>query len=329
MRRRSFVQALPLAGLLAGRAHAVETPDEIYPSHPLTFIVAYTPGSANDILVRIVSPAFERELKQSIVVQNRPGAGGTVGMAMAARAKADGYTLALGSTATVAINRALYPKLAYDPWSDFAPVIAFGSTPNVLVVPATSAVHTIADLKTAAATRSLNYSSPGNGTTQHLAGVLFERFLPAGSNVAHVPFKGPAEQVAAIAGAQVDFGFASLPSSLALIQSGRLRALGVTPLTPVAALPGVPSLSTAGLSGFERASVWFGLIVPAGTPKPVVEALHAAGMRSLARDDVKQRLAAAGYDPAPPASSEEFARYVQEQVQFWGDLVKRSGASVD
>jgi tripartite-type tricarboxylate transporter receptor subunit TctC len=333
MRRRTFVSAIPLAGSLAAWApaalRAAESGEGAYPAHPLTFVVAYTPGSANDILVRIVSPAFERELKQSIVVQNRPGAGGTLGMAMAARAKPDGYTLALGSTATVAINRALYSNLSYDPLNDFTPVIAFGSTPNVLVVPGSSAIRSIADLKAAAAAGALNYSSPGNGTTQHLAGVLFERFLPAGSNLAHVPFKGPAEQVAALAGGQVDFGFASLPASLALIQGGKLRALGVTPLAPVATLPGVPSLSASGLSGFDNAGVWFGLVVPAGTPQPVVAALHAAGTRALARSDVQDQLMAAGYDPAPPASSEAFAHYVQDQVRFWGDLVKRSGARVD
>ena len=299
-----------------------------YPSHALTYVVAYTPGSANDILVRIVAPALGRELGQTIVVDNKPGAGGTLGTALVAKAKPDGYTLGLGSTATVAINRALFARLNYDPLNDFTPVIAFATTPNVLVVPASSPVKTVAELKRAAAARSLNYSSPGIGTTQHLAGVLLERHLPAGAAV-HVPFKGPAEQVTAIASGQVDFGFVSLPSGLALIRDGRLRALGITPLEPIAALPGVPSLASAGLSGFDGAGVWFGLVVPAGTPDAVVNRLHAASTQVLAQPEVQAKLAAAGYEPATPASRESFDRFVHEQVRFWEELVRRSGATAD
>ncbi|MFY9514057.1 MAG: tripartite tricarboxylate transporter substrate binding protein [Rubrivivax sp.] len=325
-RRSTIVHAIALAATAVAAAPVAAQP--AYPSRPINFVVAYTPGSANDILVRIVAPALGRELGQNVVVDNKPGAGGTLGTATVAKAKPDGYTLGLGSTATIAINRALFAKLSYDPWKNFTPVIAFGSTPNVLVVPASSPVKSFADLKQAAAAKSLNYSSPGNGTTQHLAGVLLERDLAPGT-AAHIPFKGPAEQVSAVAGGQVDFGFASLPSAQALIRDGRVRGLGVTPLEPLAALPQVPTLASLGLKGYDSAGVWFGLVVPAGTPEPVLRTLHAAASRALADPDVKNKLVAAGYEPAAPASAESFARFVGEQVRFWEDLVKRSGATME
>lgn len=326
--RRDALAAVAAVAVAASVPAIAQGPVAAFPDRPLTFIVAYTPGSANDILVRIVAPALGRELGQGVAVDNKPGAGGTIGTAAVARAKADGYTLGLGSTATVAINRALFPRLAYDPLKDFTPVIAFGSTPNVLVVPAASPVRSLADLRRAAAIRSLTYSSPGNGTTQHLAGVLFERDLAPGTAL-HVPYKGPAEQVTAVAGGQVDFAFASLPSALALVRDGRLRALGATPLEPLPSLPAVPPLASLGLNGYDGAGVWFGLVVPAGTPDPVVQRLHEASTRALADPDVLAKLKAAGYEPAPPASREAFARFVGEQVRFWDGLVRRSGASLE
>lgn len=299
-----------------------------YPDRPLTFIVAYTPGSANDILVRIVAPALGRELGQPIVVDNRPGAGGTLGGALSARAPADGYTLALGSTASVAINRALFKGLNYDPWKDFAAVIDFGSTPNVLAVPGNSGIRSIADLRQAAAAGKLNFSSPGNGTTQHLAGVLLQRTLGLRDTV-HVPYKGPAEQVTGLAGQQVDFGFVSLPSSQALIRDGRLRALGLTAAHPATSLPQVPTLTSVGVPGFEQAGVWFGMQVPVRTPQAIAQRLHDASARALADPSVQRKLVDAGYEPAPVGSAADFARFVQAQVAFWQDLVVTSGASVD
>lgn len=299
-----------------------------YPEKPLNFVVAYTPGSANDILVRIFAPALEAELGKPVIVENKPGAGGTIGTGFAAKAAADGYTLALGSTATIAINRVIFPNAGYDPLTAFKPVIQFASTPNVLIVPASSSVKTVDDLVKASHQRPLNYSSSGSGTTQHLAGVMFEAYLQKGS-AQHVPFKGPAEQVTAVAAGQVDFAFASVPSALALIRDQRVRAIGVTPDTPIASLPHVPSLSTQGLKGFDRASVWFGLMVPANTPEPVVARLYEATAKVLTRSDIQERLAKAGYEKSQPNGLNSFSQFVQSEVQFWEKLIKTSGAKVD
>jgi len=313
--------------MTVGSVGIVHAQSSVFPTRPITFSVAYTPGSANDILVRIVSPDLGKQLGQIIVVDNKPGAGGSIGMASVAKSKPDGYTLGVGSTATMAVNRALYKNLPYDPLIDFTPVIKLAATPNVLVVPASSPVMNVADLVKAMGVKRLNYSSPGNGTTQHLAGVLFTKLV--GKPAEHIPFKGPAEAVTALLGGQVDFGFVSLPSALAQIQDGKIRALAVTPPKPTPSMPNVPSLSSAGLDGFEKTDVWFGMIVPTGTPDAILQQLHSAAVKTLSNSDVKAKLAAAGYEPAPPASATDFSQFVREQVAFWADLVKSSGASVD
>ena len=310
--------ALPLGAAAQGTA---------YPNRPVTFVVAYTPGSANDILVRIVAPELGNQLGQPVVVDNKPGAGGSIGTALVAKSKADGYTIGLGSTSTMAINRALYKNLAYDPLKDFVAVIKLASTPNVLAVPSSSSAGSVQELGKLMGSKKLNFSSPGNGTTQHLAGVLFNKLI--GHTAEHVPFKGPAEAVTALSAGQIDFGFVSLPSALGQIQQGRLRALGVTPLSPTAALPSVPSLSSSGLNGFDRTDVWFGIVLPSGTPEPIVQGIHRAASKTLENAEVRSKLAAAGYLPAAPASATDFQQFVREQVAFWADLVKTSGATVD
>lgn len=329
MKRRQLISSLSLpfaCGTLCALSLPVRAQGK-YPDRPITYIVAYTPGSANDILVRIMAPELGTNLGGTIVVENRPGAGGTVGMAAVARSRPDGYTLGLGSTATMAVNRALYKKLPYDPLVDFQPVVPFASTPNVLVVPANSSVRSTQELITRMDGKKLNYSSPGNGTTQHLAGVLFTNVT--GKQAEHVPYRGPAEAVQALVSGEVDYGFASLPSAIGQIRSGRLRLLGATPLKPPPSLPEARSLASQGLAGFDRTDVWFGLVVPTGTPEPVVRALEQASLKTLSNADVRSKLTAAGYDPAPPATPKEFSDFVKDQVAFWTELVKKSGATVD
>lgn len=297
-----------------------------FPAKVLTYIVAYTPGSANDILVRILAPELGQQLGQNIIVDNKPGAGGSIGMAAVAHARPDGYTLGLGSTATMAINRALYKNLPYDPLRDFASVVKFASTPNVLVVPASGPVKTLKDLKPRDR-KSLMFSSPGNGTTQHLAGVLFSSETKLQTE--HIPYRGPAESVMAVASGEVDFSMASLPSALAQIKAGRLRVLGCTSLKPPPSLPDARSLADMGLPGFERTEVWFGLVVPTSTPADAVEALEQASIRTLASARIREQLEQAGYQPANPKVEGKFDPFVREQVAFWADLVKQAGASID
>lgn len=297
-----------------------------FPTKVLTYVVAYTPGSANDILVRILAPELGQHLGQTIIVENKPGAGGSIGMAAVAQARPDGYTLGLGSTATMAINRALYKNLPYDPLRDFVSVVKFASTPNVLVVPASSSVKTLKGLKPRNG-KPLMFSSPGNGTTQHLAGVLFSN--KAELSTEHIPYRGPAESVMAVASGEVDFSMASLPSALTQIKAGRLRVLGCTSLKPPSSLPNAQSLAAQGLPGFDRTEVWFGLVVPSNTPTDAIEALEQASARTLASTQIREQLELAGYQPADPKTEGKFDLFVREQVSFWANLVEQAGASID
>jgi tripartite-type tricarboxylate transporter receptor subunit TctC len=300
-----------------------------YPDRPISIVVPYTPGSATDILARIVASELTVHLGQNVMVENKPGAGGSIGTTAVARAKNDGYTLCVVSTATMGINPALYRSLPYDPLKDFTPVIKLASTPNILLVPAQSRVTSAQDLlrRMKQKEKVFQYNSGGNGTTQHLTGVLLVRM--AGANADHVPYRGPAEAVTALFSAQVDFGFQALPAAVSAVKSGRLRALGITSSKPSAALPDVPSLSAAGLEGFDKTDVWFGIAAPKDTPDALVQILHGGFVKTLSNPAIQAKLAGAGFDPAPPAAASEFAQLLRDQVAFWADLVKASGASVD
>jgi tripartite-type tricarboxylate transporter receptor subunit TctC len=245
-----------------------------------------------------------------------------------ARAPADGYTLGLGSTATLAVNPALFRRLAYDPKSDFTLVTLMATTPNVVVVPTSSTVWDMASLVSRAREvggRSLRFSSPGNGTTQHLAGVLLNQGATMSGE--HVPYRGPAEAVQALAAGEVEWGFASLPSAVGQIRGGLLRALAIS--TPNPALPDVSTLAAQGFQGFEETDVWFGSMVPRATPAPVVARLHHAMRAVLDAPGFDARLAQAGYAPAPRMTPAEFAAFAGRQIDFWGRLVQASGASID
>jgi tripartite-type tricarboxylate transporter receptor subunit TctC len=292
-------------------------------------VVAYTPGSANDLLARILAPELAVHLGQNVVVENKPGAGGSIGVGAVARAKSDGYTLGLVSTSTMAINPAIYRSVPYDPIKDFTLVIKLASTPNILAVPAQHPATSTQDLmrRMAAKDKGLQFGSPGNGTAQHLEAALLAK--AAGARAEHVPYRGPAEQLTALVAGQVDFGFFALPAALGYVKDGRLRALGITTLTASDLLPNVSSLATAGPEGMDKTGIWWGVVVPSGTPDAVVQTLHSAFVKTLGNPAIQAKLAAAGYDPAPPAPASEFAQFVREQIAFWADAVKVSGAAID
>ena len=316
-----------LAGALA--VPRVEAQSATFPTRPAAFVVAYTPGSANDILARIIAPELALQLGQNVVVENRPGAGGSIGVGAVARAKNDGYTFGLVSTSTMAINPAMYRSVPYDQIKDFTLVIKLASTPNILAVPAQSPAASPQDLmrRMAAKEKTFLYGSPGNGTAQHLEAALLAK--NAGAPADHVPYRGPAEQLAALVAGQVDYGFFALPAALGYVKDGRLRALGITTLVPSDLLPNVPSLSAAGLAGFDKTGIWWGVVVPSGTPDSVVLALQRGFEKALGNPAVQARLAAAGYDTATPAPASEFAQFVRDQIGFWADAVKTTGASID
>lgn len=298
-----------------------------YPDKTITVIVSFTPGSANDILVRTITPDLSKLLNQSIVVDNKPGAGGSIGTGLVAKAPGDGYTIGLGSTATLAINPALFKKVNYNSLKDFKGVAYLASTPNILVVPASSPAKNINELVELMKKKRLNYSSPGNGTTQHLTGVLFVNQV--GSPAEHIPFKGPAEAIVALASGEVDYGFASLASAIPQIKAGRIRGLAITSLNQIADLPNVPTMDSLGYKGFEKTAVWFGLVVPSSTPDSIVQIIHQNTMKVLQNTEVRKKLITAGYDPASPMPASAFQSLINEQVVFWKELVAVSGASID
>jgi tripartite-type tricarboxylate transporter receptor subunit TctC len=334
MERRKFL-ALASSAVAAG-ASALLVPragaqSASFPTRPISIVVAYTPGAAPDILARLVASELPAYLGQNAIVENKPGAGGSIGTAAVARAKNDGYTLCLVSTSAIGINPAIYRSLPYDPIKDFTAVIKLASSPNMLVVPAQSPATSVQDLirrmKEREKEKAFQYNSIGNGTTQHLAGALFVKRV--GANADHVPYRSVPDQMTALVTGQVDFGFATLASSGSFVKGGRVRALGITSNNPSALLPDVPSLSAAGLEGFDKTDVWFGVVAPKDTPDAVVQTLHRAFAKVLSNPAIQAKLSAAGYDPAPPASASEFALFIRDQVAFWADLVKTSGATVD
>ena len=298
-----------------------------YPAKPIRLVVPFPPGGGTDISARTVANKLSETAKWNFVVENKPGAGGNLGVEQAVRAPADGYTLVIGQTSNLAINPALYAKLPYDPLKDLAPVVLIVSAPVVLVVAADSRFRSLEDLVAAAKRDSgaITFASPGNGTVSHLAGELLQR--AAGIKLTHVPYKGAPPALTDTLGGQVQSFLSSVPSALGHIKTGRLRALAVTSAKRSAEMPDVPTIAESGYRGFE-ANTWYGLLAPAGTPAAVVARLNAEVNRVLAMPDVRQRLASEGGD-ALGGTPEQFAAFLRAEHAKWGRVVKESGAKVD
>ena len=301
---------------------------QTYPTRPIRIIVPFPPGAGTDIVARAMAYALHEALKQTIVVDNRPGAGGTIAGELVARATPDGYTLMLGNVSTLAIARALYPKLPYDPLRDLAPVTLITTSENVLVVhpsvPVSSVKELIAHAK--ANPRKLNYGSSGSGTTSHLGGEMFEWM--AGVSMTHVPYKGSAPMLTDLLAGQLQLAFSSVPTALPHIKSGRLRPLAVTLRSRSPILPDLPTVQeAAGLKGFEI-SLWQGLVAPAGTPAPVIARLQQEIAASLKTPDLRSKLTAQALNPVG-SSPEDFARYIRDEIEKWTRVVKASGARVE
>ena len=299
-----------------------------YPVRPIRIIVPFTPGAGTDIVGRAVAHSLNEAWKQSVVVDNRPGAGGTIAGEMVAKANPDGYTLLLGNVSTLAIARALYPKLGYDPLRDFAPITLITTSENVLAlhpsVPAASVKELIAYAK--AHPRKLNYGSSGNGTTSHLGGAMFASM--AGVEMTHVPYKGSGPMLTDLLSGQLQLSFSSVPTALPHIKSGRLRALAVTLLARSSTLPELPTVQeAAGLKGFEI-SLWQGIVAPAATSRAVVLKLNQQIAASLRTPDLKSKLTAQGLD-AVGNTPEQFANYIREEIDKWTKVVKATGARSD
>ena len=318
-RRRILLAAALAAAPLAAWA--------AFPERPLRLVVPFPAGGAADLMARGLAQHLGEQLGQQVVVDNRGGAGGTVACEIVARAPADGYTLLFGTMGTQAINPALYSKLRYDPLKDFAPIALTHITPRVLVVGPSVKARNVGELiaLARAKTGQLTYGSAGNGSSSHLSGALFESL--AGVDLGHVPYKGSAPLLTALLAGRVDATFDSFTVYEEHIKSGRVRALAVTSRTRMAALPQVPTLAEAGLPGYE-VSNWLGVLAPAGTPKEIVTALHAAVIRAVADAGMKRQLTALGIEPAA-STPDEFSALIRSEIPKWARLVKASGAMVE
>jgi tripartite-type tricarboxylate transporter receptor subunit TctC len=317
--------AIGVAGCAIAANVGGQTPD--YPTKPIRLVVPFPPGGATDLIARAVAQKLGETWGQSVVVDNRPGAGGNIGTELVARSAPDGYTLEMGTVGTHAINASLYSKIPYDHVKDFAPVILVAGVPNVLVVnpavPANSVQELIAYAK--ANPGKLNFASSGSGTSIHLSGELFK--VMTGVQMTHVPYKGSAPALADLLGGQVQLMFDNLPPSLPQIKAGKLRALAVTSATRAPALPDVPTVAESGLPGFE-ASSWFGILAPAGTSPAIIAKINGEVAKWLASPEGKDKLASIGANAAG-GSPEDFARHIQAETAKWAKVVKESGAKVD
>jgi tripartite-type tricarboxylate transporter receptor subunit TctC len=306
---------------LAGVSHA-----QAWPSKPIRWIVPFAPGGTTDILARTIAEKLTPALGKPVIVENNPGAGGSVGATQTAKAAPDGYTIMGGTISTHAINASLYKQLPYDPVKDFVPITLIARVPNLLVVnpevPAKSVKELIALLK--ANPGKYTFASSGNGTSQHLSGELFKSM--AGVDMQHIPYKGSPPALQDVVGGQVTMTFDNITTAWPLAKAGKLRALAVTTAKRSPIAPDVPTLAESGLAGYEVGS-WQGVFAPAGTPPDVVKRLNTEIVKIINMPDVRAKLEALGAEPVGN-SSDEFATIVKSEVAKWAKVVKESGAHV-
>lgn len=319
IKRRQLIGHLAAAPLLAGLPAMAQS----YPDKPIRIIVPLPPGSPPDVLARLVADGISRSWKQPVVVDNRPGATGMIGMQALARSAPDGYTVGVMFLTHTVLPELIGP-LPYNTATDIAPIANLVWLYNVLVVPAGSSIQTVQDLVNQARAQPgvLNYASGGNGSPAHL---VAESFCQAtGVKITHVPFKGPADAVSALLGNQVQAMFATVPNAAALVRGGKLRAIAVTSPQRLSALPGVPTLAEAGVQGVELKE-WEGLVAPAGTPRAIIDKWNQELFQVLASSEVRARLADLGMSVVPGNSSAEFGELIRKELDHWGRFVRSTG----
>jgi tripartite-type tricarboxylate transporter receptor subunit TctC len=310
------------ATLMSGSALA-----QAWPAKPIRIVVPFPPGGGTDIIARETSERVSKATGWTFVIDNKPGAGGNLGVDSVAKSPADGYTLVLGQTSNLAINPSLYAKLPYDPQKDLVPVVLIAQAPLVLVTGVGSKYKTLADVTAAAKAKpgQLNFASPGNGTVAHLTSELFQK--AAGIKTQHVPYKGAAQALTDVVGGTVELYMSSVPTLLGQIKQGKLRALAVTSAARVDDLPDVPTINESGYKGFD-AVTWFGLLAPTGTPKDVLAKVNAEFNKALKAEELRKRLGDEGADAAG-GTPDEFALLIKTEIPRWGKVVKESGARID
>ena len=313
-----------LSGLLC--AVSFDAAAQAYPSRPIRLVVGYAPGGGTDSVARVFADKISQSLGQSVIVDNRPGAAGNIASDYVVRAAPDGYTILMGNVGPMAVNPYLY-KLSFDPMRDLAPVTLLATAPLLVVVNPKLPVQTLQDLVALARRQpgKLSYSSAGVGSSNHLAGALFN--IEAGTDIVHVPYKGAAPAVTDLISGQVQLSFQTLPSVGSNVKANMLQALAVTSATRSAVYPDVPTAAEAGLNNFE-VSAWYSIVVPAGTPRPIIDRLHDEFVKALNQKEVVEKLRAEGAVPAG-TTPEQFGEFMRAESGKWGRVVKISGMKAD
>ncbi|MBC7938498.1 MAG: tripartite tricarboxylate transporter substrate binding protein [Chitinophagaceae bacterium] len=297
-----------------------------YPDKPIHITVTFTTGGAPDILARLLGEKLQAAWGQSVIVENRPGAGGNTGADHVAKAAPDGYNIVVGTVGTHSINGALYTKMPYDMVRDFAPITLLATTPNMLVVHNDVPARTLKDFIALGQKEGrMSFASAGSGTSIHVSGELFKTMT--GIDMQHIPYKGRASAIPDLLGGRVTMMFDNMPSSLPLVKDGKLRALGVTSARRSPAAPDIPTIAEQGLPGFEAVS-WFALFAPAGTPRAVVDKLQTEVSRQLKSPEVSKRLLELGLEPVG-GTADELAAYQRAEISKWAKVVKDSGAKAE
>lgn len=316
-----------LTWLAISPARAQGTSQAAYPSRTIKMIVPYPAGGTTDLLGRLVADQFKSGLNATIVVENKPGAGTTLGADQVAKSEPDGYTLLMATSTTLAINRTLYKKLPYDPVKDFAPIGLVAAVPFALIINPQLPAKTLAEFIAYAKSKpGLAYGSAGNGSPQHLGAELLK--AASGIDIRHVPYRGGIPAMLDVVAGHIPFMVADLPAALQQIQDGKVRVLGVTTPKRVAVAPDIATIAESGLPGFELVA-WQGVVAPAGTPRPVVDALAAQMAKLMADPATQDRLKTLTLELLPPSTPDSFAAFIRSEVERWAVIVKNSGAELE
>lgn len=330
MKKVLLLAAAGIAALTLSSMSAVSaaTSADAYPTQPIKLIVPFPPGGPTDALARRLAQSLTEPLGQTVIVENKSGAGGNIGSEFVAYAKPDGYTILFGTSGPLAINISMYKKLRYDPRTSFAPIIRIGHLPNILVVnpsvPAKNLNELIAYAK--AHPDKLSYASSGNGASSHLAGVLFNEM--AGTHILHIPYRGTGPALNDLLGGQVSMAFTDILTALPHIKNETLRPIGLASAERSAALPDLPTLAEEGLKGYD-VSVFFGIVAPKDTPAPIVDKLNAAFKHAMQDPEIKKTLAAQGIVEATDQTPQGLASFINSEVPKWAALVKSANISLD
>jgi tripartite-type tricarboxylate transporter receptor subunit TctC len=320
-------QAMLGVGGLAVPAGRPALAQAAYPSRNIKMIVPYPPGGTTDLLGRLIADQIKTGLNAVVIVENKPGAGTTLGAEQVARSEADGYTLLMATSTTLAINKTLYKKLPYDPVKDFAPIALVAGVPFALIInPALPSKNLAEFIAYAKANPGLAYGSAGNGSPQHLGAEMLKS--AANIDIRHVPYRGSIPAMLDVIAGHIPFMVVDLQPALQQIKEGKVRVLGVTTPKRVAAAPDIPTIAEGGLPGYELVA-WQGVVAPAGTPRPVVDALAAQIAKLLSDPATSERFTAIAIEPLPGSTPDGFAAYIRTEVDRWADIVKKSGAEAE